>query len=171
MPITIRDEKGKVPKKSPNMWTFCDKGCYCDLKHGRCWIDAEDWPKVKDYYWYSHEREDRVYVFQPKGNQLLHKHILIVEKGFDIDHKDRNGLENRKFNLRVCTRSENNCNAKCRKDNRLGVKCIRKVKNSFHVRITKGYIVFQGCFKSLDEAIKWRDEKTVELHGEFARRG
>ena len=40
----------------------------------------------------------------------LSRHILNISKEFQGDHINGNQLDNRKVNLRICNRSENNCN-------------------------------------------------------------
>lgn len=180
MPIKLRDKKGRIPKSSLNMWTFCDEGCYTDLKHGRCWVDSEDWPKVKDLYWFSYlnSKTKGIYVASNKkiGRISLHRFILGLDKEkIEGDHKDRNGLNNSRINLRRCTHSENNCNRIVRKDSQTQHKGIllekRPRKKRFIARITKEKKVYRKTFLTLEEAIEWRIQKEKELHGEFARRG
>lgn len=45
-----------------------------------------------------------------KFNQLLHVLILGKKKGFEIDHRNRNGLDCRRRNLRWATHSQNVAN-------------------------------------------------------------
>ncbi|GAH20073.1 unnamed protein product, partial [marine sediment metagenome] len=42
-----------------------------------------------------------------------------------IDHINRDGLDNRKCNLRPCTNSQNQKNSKLRKDNKSGLRGVR----------------------------------------------
>jgi len=89
--------------------------------------------------------------------------------GFDIDHVNQNRLDNNIDNLRLATRSQNLCNIKFQKNNKLGIKNISKTKsNTFQVNIMKDKKNHSKSFKSLEEAIEYRDLKLDELHGEFA---
>jgi hypothetical protein len=85
-----------------------------------------------------------------------------------IDHINNNATDNRLENLRYATSSENNHNARIRKDNTSGVKGISFECNKYRVRITinnkKKHI---GYFKTLEEAKEARKKIANELFGEF----
>ena len=121
------------------------------------------------------------YVIQLSKNKkikqfLLHRLVykshnpLINIDGFDIDHINQDKLDNNINNLRIATRSENSCNIKRKNNNKSsGIKNIIKSKsNTFKVLIMKDGKKYTKTFKLLDEAIKWRNIKLTELHGEFA---
>jgi len=85
-----------------------------------------------------------------------------------IDHIDKNPLNNNLENLRHCSKSENNCNTKVYKNNLLGIKNISLTKNkTYQVQIIKNKKKYRKSFKTLEEAILYRDIKLIELHGEF----
>jgi hypothetical protein len=89
-----------------------------------------------------------------------------------IDHIDMNQQNNKIENLRHCNRSENNCNKKVQKNNlSTGVKNISFRNNIYTVIITKKKKRYEKRFKTLEEAITYRDNKLVELHNEFANLG
>lgn len=94
---------------------------------------------------------------------------LIDIEGLCIDHINQDKLDNNINNLRIATRSENGCNRKFYKNNKLGIKNIYKNKyNCFCVQIEKNKKNYSKSFKSLEEAIIWRDIKLKEIHKEFA---
>jgi hypothetical protein len=45
----------------------------------------------------------------------MHRLIMNAPIGYDVDHINHNGLDNRRCNLRVCTRTQNQANSKPRK--------------------------------------------------------
>lgn len=45
-----------------------------------------------------------------RRNQLMHRLIMAPANGLVVDHINHDGLDNRRANLRVCTRSQNSCN-------------------------------------------------------------
>lgn len=89
-----------------------------------------------------------------------------------IDHRDKDPGNNCWKNLRECTDTENKCNQKTYKNNRLGCKGVTyrpKYARPYIARITKhGKIHHLGCFATLEEAIAARQEAATRMHGEFA---
>lgn len=69
--------------------------------------------RVKCIYWKNGKRIIDTY---------LHRFILNVSKGIQIDHINGNCLDNRRFNLRLCNNIENNQNRKIDKRNSSGYK-------------------------------------------------
>lgn len=164
--------KIKTRRYPLNMWTFCDEGCYTDLKHGRCWIDWEDWPKVKDYRWGSHKRHNMIYVVSYRVGPL-HTFILPAEPPLTVDHADFNGLDNRKYNLRIATKTQQNWHRRKRKDTFLRFKGVKFYKHKFppyylgYVQDDKGVVHCKG-FNNLIEAAYWYNQTALLICGKFA---
>lgn len=83
-------------------------------KNGEFIIDAEDVQKVRYRKWYRNEKGYIVCGKVKKGGcpRRITYSILGIEmqENTVIDHINGNPLDNRKSNLRVCTKRENNCN-------------------------------------------------------------
>jgi hypothetical protein len=76
-------------------------------------IDKEDFEKVKDYHWHLAARGYAM--THAKNRKMIYLHQLIfgkAPKGYEIDHKDINPLNNRRNNLRLLTHQENCLNNK-----------------------------------------------------------
>lgn len=86
----------------------------------------------------------------------------------EVDHEDRDKLNNNYTNLRASDRSSNCSNRKVSKANLLGIKNIRERNNKFQVRVTKNGKTVTRTEATLEKAIETRDKLLVELQGEFA---
>lgn len=95
-----------------------------------------------------------------------------IPKGFLIDHIDGNSLNNRRSNLRLATRQENNRNRKKSKNNTSGYKgvCFDKYKKKWVATIgVDGKVIWLGRFKTPELAYEAYCEAAIKYHGEFAR--
>lgn len=72
-------------------------------------VDAEDVSKVIGLTWTAYFFPTGVYAQNNKDeHKLLHRFVLDAKKGTIVDHKNGNGLDCRKENLQIVTRSVNN---------------------------------------------------------------
>ena len=81
-------------------------------------IDKEDLDKIKGYSWYF----DKKNYARDRNGAMMHRIIMNCPYDKEIDHKDHDGLNNRKNNLRICTRSQNQENKLITKKNTSGFK-------------------------------------------------
>ncbi len=89
--------------------------------------------------------------------------------GVEVDHINRNPLDNRKENLRLCTPSQNIGNQKLRASNRSGFKGVRRHRGKWQAVISKlGAVYCLGTFEDKKHAASIYDQKAIELYGEFA---
>lgn len=79
-------------------------------------VDVDDWPLVSCYHWCASRGRWGTYVVAntvANGRRTmvkLHRLILGAEPGQQVDHRNHNGLDNRRANLRVATPSQNAAN-------------------------------------------------------------
>jgi hypothetical protein len=95
-----------------------------------------------------------------------------IQNDLHIDHINGNTLDNRKANLRICTRAENNCNIKRRKNNTSGYKGVSfdKRKKKWSAYISKNYKhYFLGYFVTPEEAYIAYCKASKKYHGEYGR--
>jgi hypothetical protein len=69
------------------------------------WVDDADYLKYSKYKYVFNGRY--AYRSENKKTIYLHREIMQTPPGMDTDHINRNTLDNRKNNLRVCTHAEN----------------------------------------------------------------
>ncbi len=136
-----------------------------------CYIDTADYPKVKDLRWFS----VRGYAVSRSRRRIVFMHRLLTGFRFRrVDHRDGNGLNNRRSNLRRANARENAWNQRLQKSNRFGFKGIAHVKRSangpFYWRAqirVKGGNRYRH-FASMEEAARGYDDLAREHFGEFA---
>ncbi len=153
-------------------------------KGKRALIDDVDFDNVSKYKWHTVKIHGIYYAFRSitikkdKNNSftrkvLMHRVILNAKKEQFVDHKDGNGLNNTKENLRLCTRSQNGANSKPQKRARTskykGVVYNKSSKHWIARAVLNKKSIYLGAFDSEVEAAKAYDKKSKELHGEFAR--
>ena len=132
-------------------------------------IDEADFERVKEYTWHKVGK----YIRAKVNNIAIYIHIFIKgdREGFEIDHKNRNRLDNRQDNLRYSTRNQNQWNKDKYKNNTSGFKGVsfKKPNNKWVAQIKlNGRLHIAGYFDTAREAAIAYNNKARELHGEFA---
>lgn len=113
------------------------------------------------------------------GGAYYYEHLLVylLKKGYWpsqiilIDHFDRNKSNNKWYNLREASHSQNTVNSKLRSDNKSGRRgvCFDRGENKFKAQISHlGKIKTLGYFKTIEEAAKVADAHRKSIFGEFA---
>ena len=87
------------------------------------------------------------------------------------DYKDGDTLNNRRGNLRACTRSQSNANRRRRSDSRAPYRGITQTPIGRWLAQIMAEKKFTriGLFDTPEAAAAAYDKKALELHGEFAR--
>ena len=120
-------------------------------------IDSDDYDKVHMYVWHI---DLNGYVVAKINNKTtkLHRYLLSPAPDMEVDHIDRNPLNNRKSNLRFANRSINCFNRSTPHTNTSGHKGVYRSKDGqWHGQITyNGTKYYLGTFTSADEAITAR---------------
>lgn len=146
-------------------------------------LDKEDYEKVKDKYWHAAYRKDiDNYYIQNTQYQgrvdgklkykmtYLHRIIVDAPKGMDVDHKNRNPLDNRKDNLEIKFRKKNlvNRDKKGNSNNKSGYRnvCWNKNNNMWMVQMqVEGKNTKLGYFDDVHEAGKYAEKMRIVHYG------
>ena len=67
-------------------------------------VSIEDFKELSGYRWYVTAQGYAASRLPDRSNIVMHRFIMKTPKGLDVDHIDRNRLNNRRSNLRNCTR-------------------------------------------------------------------
>lgn len=87
----------------------------------------------------------------------------------EIDHRNRNPLDDSWNNLRLATSSQNKVNQKKRSDNKTGFKGVHRHHRKFYARARiDGVYKYLGMFDTPEDAAEYYKIVTSSVHGEFA---
>lgn len=142
------------------------------IKEDQILVDPEDLALVSQKSWYV-RMDKRVFtkilVNGHRRNLFIHRFIMNASLDEEVDHINRDPLDNRKSNLRLCKRWQNEMNKPPRVDNLLGLKGVQPSLKKWRARIKwQKKNINLGTFPTKEEAARAYNEKAKELYGEFA---
>lgn len=134
-------------------------------------VDEDDYEWLSQFKWYARESDTQVYaarmIVQDGKRKALRMHRAIMGVNDDqiVDHINRNGLDNRRANLRIATPQQNRWNTGYRrreKDANYFPQGVRKGKH-------KGYSVKFAIhgFETVEDAQRAYEEIMQKLRGEY----
>ncbi len=138
-------------------------------------VDKEDFDLLNSHKWciqsmgYAIRRLGKN---EGKGMILMHRAIIgDIPKGMQVDHINRNKLDNRRSNLRIVTNAQNSRNRTISGNNLSGFRGVywSKLGSKWEVRIKYNYqSYFLGLFDSKLEASKVYDREATRLFKQYA---
>lgn len=138
-------------------------------------VDDEDYERVNKYNWCVNININTNYavrnVYNPitKKQKTIHMHVFILGDSSDIDHEDRNGLNNQKYNLRFCSPNQNKQNCRAFGSSKfLGVSWFKPTHKWRSIINVNGKNKHLGYFKTEIDAANVYDNAARIHHGEFA---
>lgn len=140
-------------------------------------IDDEDYDIVKDRKWnISKGRTGISYAMSPGNTKKnlkpipMHRLIMgITDSNIMVDHKDHDGLNNQKSNLRIATKSQNAMNRKGKQSNsKSKFKGVHNKKGAWVMQLQYNKIRYHIYCKDEIQAAELYNEMAIKHHGEFA---
>jgi HNH endonuclease/AP2 domain len=143
-------------------------------------VDDIDYERLMKWTWHAARvRHSDVFYAKTtvglasKGGQVtlrMHRVILNAPIGIEVDHRDRNPLNNQRSNLRLASTIEQARNRRRRTDNMSGFKGVHWYRHRSKWRSTiriGGKLVLLGDFSTPIEAARAYNEAAREHFGDF----
>jgi hypothetical protein len=141
-------------------------------------IDDADELLVAGFNWFIYRASDRLFyarAWNGKQSYLMHRLISGCASNERVDHENRNGLDNRRRNLRIATPSQNGANRipdrrKRGRTSRYKGVYLDKAREKWGATIhVDGHTRSLGRFSSEEDAAAAYDRAATEAWGRFAR--
>jgi len=141
-------------------------------------VDDYDYNELNQYQWTAKKDRNTFYAerkVRENSKQItikMHRQILGLTPGDGIlsDHKNRNGLDNQRENLRVATRSLNGHNRIIQKNNTAGYTGVSRHCGKWKARIkVNGVSISCGDHENPFMAALAYDQAAIKYHRENAR--
>jgi len=160
-------------QQKDNVYDLTGKyGIGYDFKDNSFEFDLEDYEKINNYCWHKNKRgyivsstsEDEE---DKKQTIRIHRIIMGVnDPNIEVDHIDRNKCNNKKYNLRLVNRRQNEVNKNLTINNKSGCQGVY-----FNIKLNKWHsqIYFNkkkthlGYYESIDDAIIARLKAEIEI--------
>lgn len=135
-----------------------------------CPVDDGDYEDLAQFNWCLHKANNSplryaIRRFKDDGRwtiEYMHRRIMGNPKGMDVDHLNGRGLDNRRANLRICTRAENIRNS--RNTQGKGASYDKRTRKWFARISHNGERIFLGRFPSQEAAFAAVAERRAALY-------
>lgn len=173
----LQKERASEFNKEYNIYDLSGEyGIGYTLKGEEFYFDLEDYDLISKYCWHITNRGYVTTRDENRRGRRINFHRLVMgltSEKIDVDHihgkKTRN--DNRKENLRLATRSQNNMNSALSKNNTTGVTGVYFDKNAkkWSASIMVNYkTIYLGLFDKFEDAVKARKEAEDKYFGEYS---
>jgi hypothetical protein len=134
-------------------------------------VDDEDYERVSAHRW-ALEHLGYAQTYINRKAVFMHRFVMGAGKGEIVDHANRNKLDNRRENLRFCTKAQNNINSPVGPRSTTGFKGVyvtdRKARPYRAHIVVNNKQLYLGEYPDLISAARAYDEAAKKYFGEFA---
>lgn len=175
------NDKGAAKRHSQHLNRFeydSELDCYVGFANNtgnQFWVDKDTIRLIQDKCWYETNYGYMMTRVSNKKQIALHRLVILGYDNIDddvvVDHINRNRLDCRLSNLRICTPADNSRNRSVRRDSSSG---IRGVRYEASTGKWSAYIVENGkwhglgSYARIDDAIKARNSAERLYFGAFS---
>lgn len=145
-------------------------------------VDAEDYDWLMGWkwrvlhsaanLWYARRTVRKISGDAHRKDEFMHRVIMEAPKGIDTDHINGDGLDNRRYNLRICTHQQNIRNQRPQINRTSQYKGVSKHSRTGRWQCGiqhNSKVIWLGYFDNEEEAGLAYNTAATELFGEFAR--
>lgn len=137
----------------------------------RLLVDDADVLALAEHKWHAFPARGTFYAQAGDDTSLtVHRLLMKPGRGLVVDHVNRNGLDNRRVNLRSATHSQNHANRPAPRSNTSGYKGVsRTAEGRWSARITVDYQQrYLGTFVDPWDAAEAYNAAAFQAWGDFA---
>ncbi len=140
-------------------------------------VDDEDFDWLNQWKWSYHKHPEHSTGYAVRRSNVdgkvkqikMHQIVCPCGPGYTPDHKDRNGLNNQRDNLRPATQTQQRGNmVRKKRPARSGYRGVARHPSGWTASIGRPPDKYIGLFRTKKAAAMAYNEKAVEKWGEFA---
>lgn len=138
-------------------------------------VDDEDLERINLYIGWNiltRDTDKKVYCYHSGETIYLHRVVMNCPEYAIVDHKNGNGLDNRKENLRITFQQFNVCNrvVSANKKSKLPKGVTLRPNGCYRARISNDGIIYQlGEFLRVRDAAEAYNKAAVKYFGQYAK--